>query len=274
MNDSKKIKEYIKAISHMKLFLEDLLKEQNRVIPAPKTDTEKLTEITNLRYLLKSNEWPEAVPPDLISLTEEDQYNQAEGIVREYLNTTLIRNKFLNYGFNDKIKDIVAGTGATLFEHAEDLNFNSDELFDVILCYDVLDDVDNPVEVLKKLKSLKSEKGKIFVRFHPWTSRHGAKLYKTLNKAYVQLIFNEKELASVGLINSPCVNKSFDLKIYDDWIKEAELNVVKKSTVTQDLESFFVSHNSILRRIKNNFHDKGKFPDELLEVQFVDYILN
>ena len=89
------------------------------------------------------------------------------------------------------------------FEHKQNTTITTDWGFvksngpyNVIILFDVIDHlkIENPTEVLRKLGELLAPDGKIYMRCHPITSRHGTHLYHDLNKAYVHLVFTGEEL--------------------------------------------------------------------------------
>lgn len=238
--------------------------------------------------LAKSDLWPLAVPENLISDNAESQMARATNVLYELVDD-LSDKKFLDFGcgkgyISDAAQRIFKATsvGYDIKESPEwsqresqhFICFNTvKELapYDIILLHDVLDHVDNPKEILELCKDLKAPDGRIHVRFHPWASRTGANLHKSLNKAYLHLIFDDKELASLGVMSSEKTTKLDNIAVYKEWIKEAGLMIKKESFVKRDVELFFTENAAILRRIKSNF--EGTFPRELLEIQFVDYVL-
>ena len=88
--NQKSIKEYIRALDHIGSFLKTLLEEENKIVPFQKGERDKLSEITELRMLAKSDVWPEAVPPELIcSDIEEEKMSRAAGIIQDFIAVNL-----------------------------------------------------------------------------------------------------------------------------------------------------------------------------------------
>ena len=237
--------------------------------------------------LAQSDLWPLAVPKNLISEENaESQMARATGILHKLVGN-LSGKKFLDFGcgagYVADVAQSIFGATSVGYDIKENASWNHRECrltdkistvkelapYDIILLYDVLDHVDNPVEILKLCKELKTTDGRIHVRFHPWASRTGTNLHKSLNKAYLHLVFNDKELASLGIISEK-TTKLDSIAVYKEWIKEAGLMINSESSIKQEVELFFTHNPAILRRIKSNF---GVFPRDLLEVQFVDYVL-
>lgn len=292
MDNIQQIRECLTALEHIKKFFNKLLEKEEKITSGPASEKEQLIELTELRMLAKSDLWPLAVPENqwrnLISDNTESQMARATNVLYELVDN-LSDKKFLDFGcgtgyISDAAQRIFKATsiGYDIKESPEWSQRESQitdkismvkELapYDTILLYDVLDHVNNPKEILELCKDLKAPDGRIHVRFHPWASRTGANLHKSLNKAYLHLIFDDKELASLGVMSSEKTTKLDNIAIYKEWIKEAGLMIKKESFVKRDVELFFTENSAILRRIKSNF--EGAFPRELLEIQFVDYVL-
>lgn len=68
--------------------------------------------------------------------------------------------------------------------------------YDLILCFDVLDHlIDSaPQVVLRQIKSVSHADTRVFIRFHPHTSRHAAHQYHDINLAYINLMFRKSEI--------------------------------------------------------------------------------
>jgi len=300
--NQKNIKEYIRALDHISSFLKTLLDEENRIIPEPK---DALSELTELRMLSKSELWPEAVPTGLIcGETEEEKTSRASGIVEEFIGESLKDKSFLDFGCGEgHVPFVIASSQQVIkavgFDIKKEASWDSlktkklmltndwDEVekaspFDVILVNDVLDHTKNPQEALKKIQRIKrNETGKVVLRVHPWTSRHGTHLYKKLNRAYLHLVFSEEELLSMGLEGLPTLKVTEPISAYKKMIKEAGFSILREETTTQPVEMFFTHTPEILRRIKSRwknseiaeFASGAVFPREALEIQFIDFTL-
>jgi len=299
--NQKNIKEYIRALNHISDFLKTLLDEENRVIPEP---VDKLSEITELRMLSKSGIWPEAVPKDLIcGDSEEDKISRANGIVEEFIGESLKEKSFLDFGCGEgHIPYVVANQEAEQsvgydlknqeWEHFDKpskltLTSNWEDVeklgpFDIILVNDVLDHTKNPKEELAKIQSVKKpQTGKVILRIHPWSSRHGTHIYKQLNKAYLHLVFTEEELISMGLEEMRTLKILDPISFYKKIIRESGFSIIKEHVTTQPIEMFFTHTPEILRRIKSKWKNSetpelasgALFPREILETQFIDFTL-
>jgi 2-polyprenyl-3-methyl-5-hydroxy-6-metoxy-1,4-benzoquinol methylase len=155
--------------------------------------------------------------------------------------------------------------------------------YDAVLLYDVLDhlkDEDEAVSVLKNIRDVLDDKGKIFVRCHPWCSRHGTHLYQSINRAYLHLCLDEENITKLGYKFLPTIKIIHPLQTYDRWFQAAELHTVSWNVVREQVEPFF-HQPPIAALIKKNWKDspeetlaKGHhYPSWQMEQQFVDYVL-
>lgn len=300
--DQKTIKEYLRALEHMTGFMRSLLEEELKSPPMPVGERERLSEITTLRLLAKSEKWPLAVPEDLICGEDEDhKLSRAAGIVHDFIRTDLSDKKLLDFGCGEGHVPYVAANlvGVKLamgydpieqkwshFEDTVNLQFSTDfdEIkkngpYDVILVNDVIDHADE--NILIKANEVKAPNGRIYLRCHPWTSRHGTHLYKQLNRAYLHLVFDTDELFSMGLKETRTRNFLDPMTEYRKIIEEARLTISEEELVTHPVELFFTHEPAVLRRIKEQWkvsENKAlaagtQFPRDVLEIQFVDFIL-
>lgn len=300
--DHKTIKEYIRAMEHMTGFMRSLLEEELKTPPKPTDEREKLSEITTLRLLAKSEKWPLAVPEDLICGDSEDhKLARAAGLVNDFIRTDLSNKKLLDFGCGEGHVPYVAANlvGVKMavgydindqnwnqFENTVNLKFSTDfeEIkrngpYDVILINDVIDHAEE--NILIKANKVKAPNGRIYLRCHPWTSRHGTHLYKQLNRAYLHLVFSTDELFGMGLKETTAKKILDPLPEYKKMIEEAGLKISEEDVVTHPVELFFTHEPAVLRRIKEQWKvSKNKalalgteFPRNVLEIQFVDFIL-
>lgn len=283
MDNTRQIREYLAALEHMKGFFARLLEEEKAVLTGPASEREKVAELTELRMLAKSDLWPAAVPKNLIS-NNETKNARAMGILQT-MEVPLAGKKFLDFGCGEgytiEIAKEVFGADAYGYDN-KDYGWNNEKItnnldtvsnngpYDVILLFDVLDHVENPDIVLKICKTILKENGQVCVRVHPWFSRSGTHIYNQLNKAYLQLVFDENELSTLGILQEK-VNKIKNIEVYKEWFREAGFVVISEKPIKQNIELFFTHNPAILRRIKSNFDNE--FPRNMLEIQFIDLIL-
>ena len=304
MNFNKKqILDYIKALEHLSVFLKELVEKENQLAPEPVSITEKTKETASLRLLCKKGNWPEAIPEELICADDYDSRTfRAFGIIEQYLQIDLTDKKFLDFGCGDGlVAEVALNFGASL---SVGYDIKSDDLwnkinkkdnlivttyfddivgykFDYILINDVIDHCDDPYEIFEKATNLLADDGYIFCRCHPWTSRHGTHIYKKLNKAFVHIIFSEDELAKFDIDPLPTKRILDPLGNYQEILKSTNLEIVTEKITTTPVEMLFSLEPAIVRRIKNLWIEDGNnpyadginFPREILEMDFVDYVL-
>jgi hypothetical protein len=144
--------------------------------------------------------------------------------------------------------------------------------FDTILIYDVLDHVPEIVAIdcLIKARSILKPGGKIHIRFHPYTARHGTHLYTALNKAYAQFILPPDELQALGMDMNLMLPMTDPLSYYQKLVDDTGLKIVEKNVIKYDLPTIFRSgeaHNILTQRL-------GAIDaSTIINIDFVDYIL-
>jgi 2-polyprenyl-3-methyl-5-hydroxy-6-metoxy-1,4-benzoquinol methylase len=145
--------------------------------------------------------------------------------------------------------------------------------YDVVLMHDMLDhSTVEPVDLLKLLKEVLSERGRVYIRTHPWCSRHGAHLYGTINKAYLHLVLNDVELLKLGGYSYPYVRKILrPIDTYRKWFTAAGYRIVNETIRFENPEPFFLDNLVIRDRIFR--HWDGQDPIPHMGVEYVDYLL-
>ena len=255
------------------------------------------SEFEKLKKLLESDAWPAAVDSTLICdpNSEEDKLNRAEGILELLIEESLENKKFLDFGCGEghvPFKAIEQKVSTSVgYDIKEDAHWNdfkncilttdleivkSNGPYDVILVYDVLDHIEQSamVGVLTQIKDLLSDSGTVYLRTHPFCSRHATHLYHKINKAFIHLVFTADELTKLGY-ETP-VNASV---VYPGWyyatILKPIFKTINSNTLRERVEDFFKNTPIIKKRIKNNYKDEKRwdFPDKQCEQQFLDYVL-
>ena len=256
------------------------------------------SEFEILKNLLNSNQWPEAVLEFQIAdeNSEEDKTDRAEGIVDILVEESLENKKFLDFGCGEGHAAKYASEEASVsvgydIKKQGNLSWEKDENFllttefdkvsdkgpfDIVLIYDVLDHAEDPLDVLNKVRSVLSPQGKVYLRCHPWSGRHGGHCYRKLNKAFVHLVFSEEELKSLGCDVEFNNKVLFPLGFYNDLIKKSLFENQKQDIEQQEVESFFKDNDLIKSRILNVFirdEWKNDCPQFQMGQCFVDYVL-
>lgn len=304
MNFNKKqILDYIKALDHLSIFLKELLDKENQLAPEPSSITEKTKETAMLKLMCKKGNWPEAIPEEFICADDYDSRTfRAYGIIEQYIQTDLTNKKFLDFGCGDGlVAEVSLKFGA---EFSVGYDIKSDDLwhkvekkdnliltteindilgykFDIILLNDVIDHSEDPYRVFEIITNLLADDGMIYCRCHPWTSRHGTHIYKKLNKAFMHLIFSEEELSKFDIDPLPTIKNLDPIGNYKEILKSTNLEIVTERISTTPVEMLFSLEPAIVRRIKNLWIEEGNnpyadgenFPREILEIDFVDFVL-
>lgn len=293
--------------------LRSLLKKQEQEIETLKIEASQINiadEFDTLKILLESSKWPSAVAPSLICdiSSEQDKQDRAEGILDVIVDVHLENLAFLDFGCGSghvnnrsltQNPRVSVGYDIKKHDNWDEWPDNEKTLYttdwekvkskgpyNIVLIYDVIDHMDSEEEVidnLKKIKEVMAPKAKIYIRTHPWCSRHGTHLYHKINKAFIHLVFNDKELEKLGYKNEPLLKTIHPLKTYDYWFKTAGFNILHMQQNTHiEVEPFFRDTPLVAKRIKSHWihsHEEDlrtgrRLPEFQMKFQFIDYILS
>ena len=175
---------------------------------------------THVEALMSIDCWPQAVHNYLLTspMNKESKINRSNAVLDTMLDRSIEKLEFLDFGCGDGwearqalMRGAANVTGYDIQEsldwkEIDKVNFTTKfsdlkpNHYDVILLYDVLDHCQDPIEVMRQVKGLLKFGGKsvVFVRCHPWTSRHATHLYKQgINKAYIHLFLTDEEISDV-----------------------------------------------------------------------------
>lgn len=135
------------------------------------------------------------------------------------------------------------------------------------------------IEALKNIKSVTTPgKTRVYLRCHPWCSRHGAHIHNQLNKAYAHLVLNDEQMKTMGLpvwtghrITRPIVQ-------YESSFKHVGFRPSRLNIIQEPIEPFFVQSPVVANKIKEhwyapNHRGRRDMPIPQLNIQFVDYML-
>ena len=281
-----------KDIQEAKENVEKQLQLQMQNVPEQKENK----EVNVNKKLVEQEQWPEAINCNIICNpdSEQERKDRGRGIVELMIEENLKGLKFLDYGCGcgscvlaaDELGAMTSiGYDVEKGKDWNDKNFTMafEEVqqngpYDVVLFYDVLDHLvgEEPVEALKKIHSVLKPDGKVYMRCHPWTSRHATHMYSNpeTNKAYLHLVFNEQEIKemfpeaeiipNIG-INRPIIQ-------YAGIIEESGFVQESRRETSDQVENFF-KIPAISERIIANSNTDGKFPEFQMSLQFIDYCL-
>lgn len=252
-----------------------------------------------LKKALESDKWPEAVNPNLICdpSNENDKLERGRGIVELMIEPDLKGLKVLDIGCGEGHVAYIASeyeplnvVGYDIKENDKWKEFKKDGLvyttnfnevlaegpFNVIVMFDVLDHVkeETPIELLKKAKDALAPDGQIYMRCHPFTSKHATHLYHYINKAYVHLVFTESEIKQLikdDKYLEENIGVTAPMKTYESFIQSAGLTQVHKREITSKVDPFF-KIPKIAERVMQTTKFK-QFPEFQMGLDFIDYVL-
>lgn len=268
----------------------------NQALNSQEYDEWKLARNKHIRDLMGIDCWPEAVPDELLAgPSDADQIKRADAVLDMMVDRDFTGLNFLDFGCGEGwIAKQALERGAaevTGYDIKKNEKWNEingphfthiyNELkrnhYDIIFLYDVLDHCQNPEEVMKQVRNLLKNNGSVYVRVHPWTSRHANHVYKQgLNKAYIHLFLTWEELHDQTGEDPMFTRKELKpLEAYHWWFDKFD---IKKERVIDSPVSdfFFVPAFKDLLAIEQNIYEAGVDIDHLLElmkIDFIDYVL-
>jgi SAM-dependent methyltransferase len=248
--------------------------------------------LTELRSHLTNPDWPLAIEWSLICDTEEKIKLRANGILDLLVGERLKGKKFLDFGCGEghtieaakaREAELAFGFDLDKNKYKFDLQDFTDNFeivkekapFDVILLHDVLDHavVLDPINILMQAASVLAKGGRIYVRTHPWSSRHGGHVYLNKNLAFLHLILDEIELMRCeGWQIEPNIKVINPLETYRSWFEQAKLEVKNEFVIRSDVEEFFDNVPAIHEKLKKYWGDAATAKSNM-EIDFVEYIL-
>lgn len=304
------INKSIAALSEVSSLLsEGMASPQATAVVSPKVSATNTAEVSvikssgdefeQLKELLYSEKWPEAVNKNLICNpnSDQDKIERGRGIVELMIEEDLNGLKVLDFGCGEGHCTIVSTEYGTSLSVGYDIKENekwktvekpnlllttnweqvvASGPYDTIILFDVLDHSisENPTELLKRVNQVLKPNGKVYMRCHPWISRHATHLYHDINKAYVQLVFSDKELKDMfsdSKFFEDCIRVSRPLMTYGKHIEEAGMKVANRRDITEKVEPFFKVPLIQNRIMKNTGFTE--LPEFQMSLQFLDYVL-
>lgn len=308
MNEENVLK-YLNVIERsVQLIRAELGKNVEATAAAPTSEPEPVVELPpdeeairarhkHVQDLMTIDCWPPAVEEYLVAdVSKEDQINRANSVLDWLVDRPIEGMDFLDFGTGDGwiarqalTRGVHSSTGYDIKEspnwaNIEGVEFTSDfdrlkdNSYDVIMLYDVLDHCEDPVGVMEQVKSLlKFGSGVVYVRCHPWTSKHATHAYKQgLNKAFIHLFLTWDEIDNILGEEEPMFTRveKNPIEAYRWWFHE--FTVVKERLVKgEPISKFFLveSFKDLIVSEQQLGEDRidGFFKD--MEVEFIDYVL-
>lgn len=267
-----------------------------QMFPSPEDEeAHRAARGKHLQDLLAIDCWPEAVPPFLVNavISEEDQINRANAVLDMMLDRAVEGKAFLDFGCGEGwiTQEILKrGVGESLgYDIEEDKGwgkksgpkFTTDlesvpkEHFDFVMLYDVLDHSKDPEEVMAQVKACLKPEGVVFVRNHPWTSRHATHLYKQgFNRAYWHLFSGWEEIKEM-IEKEPIFTRAEvdPITAYHWWFRDFAIE--KERLVKEPVSDFFhvPAFKELLANEQQIPMDQIDSFLEKMEIQFADYVL-
>lgn len=242
---------------------------------------------SNIDNLILSPLWPQETPKELIVTDERQATLRARSIVHSY---KLQQNKkFLDYGCGEG--HVVIEASKLGFEaYGYDIKqswdnpshgiltteksiISANAPYSVIAAYDVLDHImeqEQAIKAMRQIRAVSDNHTIIKVRCHPWTSRHGAHLYNSINKAFAHILLSEEELQKH--ITEPVRRITRPLAEYQLIFEKAGLHVVSMERRLAPLEPLFKTQ----QMVDIFYHKLGgnrEWQESVLPIIFVDYTL-
>jgi SAM-dependent methyltransferase len=249
-------------------------------------------ELQEIRTILDTHEWPIAVDHSCICDDEGKAVLRADSILDLLVGEHMKDKRFLDYGCGKGHVVMRAKTRDTRLSFGYDVDLSQCTFpreffashfekvreqapFDIVLLHDVLDHavLMDPIQILMQVKSVLAPRGRVYVKNHPWSSRHGGHLYLQKNKAYLHLVLDSVELSRAGGLQcEPNVRVLKPLETYRHWFSQAGFHVASEIPILDQVEPFFTDPGIINNRLKAHFDNQATMINHL-SVSFAEYIL-
>jgi 2-polyprenyl-3-methyl-5-hydroxy-6-metoxy-1,4-benzoquinol methylase len=260
----------------------------------------KSNDFDLLKGLLLSKDWPQAAHNDQIcnfNSVHESSFRAKNTLNVFDLNEGVLRGKrFLDFGCGRGFTTLEASRRGAIsfgydpfeknfFKDRGDVNFFSDwgavqkevnlnGKFDYVFLYDVLDHVNGELieSIVSKVYSVCSNM--VFLRCHPFCSRHGYHLHSLLNKAFIHLVFTPEELHSIGLRKVEHTLSIVNTTDYASFFIK-KFKVISEVKITDPIDNFFINNPFIINKIATRWFYGSSREHALsnMSCSFLDFVL-
>jgi len=268
------------------------------VVPEPPVLSPEALEArrTHLQALRDIDCWPEAVGPYLVGkkASDEDQVNRANSVLDMMVDRSMEGKAFLDFGCGEGwiTQEVVKrGVSEALgydikvdakWGEKEGAKFTNEfstmphQHFDFVMLYDVLDHCEDPVDVMAKVRTVLKPEGTVFVRCHPWTSRHATHLYKQgLNRAYWHMFLSWDELKE-EIKDEPMFTRpeKDPVSAYRWWFNS--FSIEKERLIQEDVSEFFLvsAFKELLASEQQMSLEEVDGLLSRMRIQFADYVIS
>jgi len=128
--------------------------------------------------------------------------------------------------------------------------------------------------MLQNVRAVCSPKTKVYVRCHPWTSRHGGHLYLTINRAYAHILLSDETLAKIEC--EPVRKITRPLSTYDKIFNDSGFNINSVDKIIRPMEKLLVSADvaaAFEQRLSGETTANQQWQKHVLPIEFIDYVL-
>jgi hypothetical protein len=136
--------------------------------------------------------------------------------------------------------------------------------YDVGVIWESAEFAKDPAMVLELMKKCCH---KVYIRFRPWTSRDGAFMSGTVNKAFLHLATDMDHQVLFKVVRP--------LATYEALVKSAGMPVHERRVNTTQPETFFTTNEEVMRVIRERTWGKISFDQavKIMATDSVDYVL-
>jgi len=258
-------------------------------------DEHYLARQKHVKELLAIDVWPVAVERHLeAAATDEDQINRANAMLDMMVNRPIEGASFLDFGCGagwvakQALQrgaevavgyDLISSDSWARDKKVEFTNVFKDvaaRQYDMVMLYDVLDHCQDPEDLMRQVRSVVKPNGVVYVRNHPWTSKHASHLYKNgLNKAFIHLFLTWEELVDQGYTPEFTRQEKDPFPAYRWWYDSNDFKIQDERFHRNLVNEFFFSGDFKQLIMNEQQLDQSNierfFAD--MEVEFVDYVL-